>query len=130
MIFNTQVGKENLDAELTAQDNLIAQIATALEGKTAGGGGSALETCTVTITEVTGSDIEMNYLSADGELKQIAASGSSVTIETIVNAPIAFRYGYSAAWFNQSDTFMILSGEYSNGGSIAFSGNGFVSVAY
>ena len=36
------------EAEVTAQDTLIANILTALEGKAAGGGAS-IETCTVTL---------------------------------------------------------------------------------
>lgn len=43
---------ENLDTELSTQDTLIADIMTALEGKTAGGGGSAeISICTAFITD-------------------------------------------------------------------------------
>jgi len=37
------------EAEVTAQDALIADILTALEGKAAGGGGASVETCTINI---------------------------------------------------------------------------------
>lgn len=43
--------QENLDPELSTQDNLIAQIASALEGKTGASGGAEIETCTVTLTD-------------------------------------------------------------------------------
>lgn len=54
MILNNVImgSGENLDAEFAIQDDLIAQIATALEGQTsASGGGAEIETCTVTLTD-------------------------------------------------------------------------------
>lgn len=43
-------GGEDLSAELAAQDELIADIKTAVAGKAGGGGGAALNTCTARIT--------------------------------------------------------------------------------
>ena len=44
---------ENLQPEISTQDDLIAQIATALEGKVgvSGGSGSNIETCTVNVMD-------------------------------------------------------------------------------
>lgn len=50
-LANSLPEAENLDTELTTQDALIAQIATALEGKTGASGGADIETCTVTISD-------------------------------------------------------------------------------
>lgn len=47
---NALPDKVNIDTELATQDSLISQIATALEGKSAGSGGASVETCTVQIS--------------------------------------------------------------------------------
>lgn len=47
-VTGTASGSEDLDTELTAQENLISQLSTILDSKAAGGGGS-VETYTVTI---------------------------------------------------------------------------------
>lgn len=44
------IGGENLDEVLEDQDDIIAQIQTALQGKASGGGGGSVETCTLNIT--------------------------------------------------------------------------------
>lgn len=48
-----------VDEEITAQDSLITQIQTALQGKAAGGGGS-VETCTVTFTAYDCPDFDLD----------------------------------------------------------------------
>lgn len=50
-LANSLPEAEDLDTELATQDDLIAQIATALEGKTGASGGADIETCTVTISD-------------------------------------------------------------------------------
>ena len=42
-------GNEDLDTELTEQENLISQLSTILDSKASGGSGGSVETCTVTI---------------------------------------------------------------------------------
>ena len=45
---------DNTEAHASSQEALIAQIASALEGKVGGGGGSSIGTCTVNITSEDG----------------------------------------------------------------------------
>lgn len=47
----TNSGSEDLDTELTEQENLISQLSSILDSKASGGGaGGSIETCTVTIS--------------------------------------------------------------------------------
>ena len=78
------------EAEVTAQDTLIADILTALEGKAAGGGGASVETCTVTI--VRGKSISafsglVASLFENGAIsyfREDTSTASTITIENVV----------------------------------------------
>lgn len=50
-VTGTHSGAEDLNTELTEQENLISQLSTILDNKASGGsGGASVETCTVTIS--------------------------------------------------------------------------------
>lgn len=77
-------GTFTLDSEMSAQDTLIANIKTALEGKAAGGGGGNVDTCTICIN----SDIPSGYL-----------VGGYVTVTQYIDGNfVASLYG----WFSNS----------------------------
>lgn len=77
------------EAEVVAQDTLIANILTALEGKAAGGGAS-IETCTVTLVKgqsvgvlsgIAASTFEDGVISY---FRGTSGAASSVTIENVI----------------------------------------------
>ena len=95
-------GTFSIDSELSAQDNLIAQIASALEGKAAGGsGGGGKEPCTVTFNDGFGFSLYCAYISSiDNKPKIFYVDRYDKTISAYKNDTITFiavqSYGDSA----------------------------------
>lgn len=73
---------ENLDAELQTQDNIIAQIASALEGKAAG----SAKTATVTIENPDNPALDVIYCDGTQYKKLLIDSGEVKTIRPSINS--------------------------------------------
>lgn len=89
MIINNVImgSGENLDAELATQDDLIAQINTALEGKSVPGGGTSgpvVETSTVTFSAVDAEEVFYTRFE-NGELVHYDGISYDYTNQTIDN---------------------------------------------
>ena len=85
-INNLPNAGENLDAELSTQDTLIAAIMTALEGKSAGG---AKKTVSITMDCSPGGNAR--YYDADGKFNVVYA-GESRTAE-VLGGIVKYAYG-------------------------------------
>ena len=87
MIINNVImgSGENLDHELSTQDDLIAQLTSALQGKAGASGGTSVKTCTVTLT-----DYEPNYTTViyskliDGSITTCSTSEGGTTYTDVV----------------------------------------------
>ena len=90
---------DNTEAHASSQEALIAQIATALEGKVAGGsGGTSAEACTVTIVNgmsriAVAAAVEPYFIMPDGNYNNISI-GTSETIQVHPNSLIAMSDTY------------------------------------
>lgn len=84
-LANSLPEAENLDTELATQDDLIAQIAAALEGKTGASGGAEIETCTVTLTDYEPNCTTVIYSKLiDGSITTCSTSEGGITYTDVV----------------------------------------------
>ena len=77
-------GTFTIENEITAQNDLISQIATALEGKAAGGSETPIEMCTVTFESTNSSYNSIRFLQyvtidSDGKAIGVALSNTDLT---------------------------------------------------
>jgi hypothetical protein len=76
-VTGTHSGAEDLNTELTEQENLISQLSTILDSKASGGsGGGSVETCAVELSTSAGCFVNCIYTYLDNG--QIASVGSSL----------------------------------------------------
>ena len=102
------VGAFTLESEMSEQDALIEQIKTALQGKTAGGGGGSgegVETCNVTLNSF--NDIgAVAYTSFEGGMTlphMIKSDDKNITLTNVVcGSAIAFYNTYAFNGFTHS----------------------------
>lgn len=90
-------GTFTIDNELNTQDELIAQIQNALEGKATGGsGGGSIETCTgrLTIDAPTQDVVTFYYVNSNNELATVSAG----MMESVTFSPIKNSIIFSDDW--------------------------------
>lgn len=79
-------GTFTIDSEVTTQEDLLAELQTALAGKTAGGGSGNIDTCSVTINNLSYTP-SITYMTLEyGTLNTIHTNvlGNSITLTNIV----------------------------------------------
>lgn len=79
-------GAEDLDTEMTTQDNLITQIKGALEGKTVPSSGVELEAITLSQANSSTKTYTVKYLSTDGTLKTVELSAGESISDVVKNS--------------------------------------------
>ena len=93
-ITGTHSGAEDLNTELTTQENLISQLSTILDSKASGGSGGSLETCVVTIPNV--NSLYYVGLNENGTMESCAAhvNGGTQSVSIVKGTLfyIDFRY--------------------------------------
>lgn len=83
--YSTKI--DGVNTEVTAQSDLISQIAVALEGKASGSGGGSVETCTVTISHDMREFYNLKYIAVmyDGTIDIMESKSiNGTTYENVV----------------------------------------------
>lgn len=114
-VTGTHSGAEDLNTELTEQENLISQLSTILDSKASGSsGGASIETCTVTISFTPGDPTNV-WISGT---QLVDGNISSFTFVDYVNAPQSFTSPLTISNIVKN-TLLTISGY----GSYSFSSN-------
>lgn len=81
-VTGTHSGSEDLETELSTQENLISQLSSILDNKASGGTGGGIETCTVSVyieAPLDGTEV-IHYINGSGVPQQVfLAETNSVT---------------------------------------------------
>ena len=105
--INSLPEAENLDPELSTQDNLIAQITTALEGKTGAGAGGVLESWEQVVRNVTITDdgyLVVENLPEINRFTLFAPDYANVTqLSLLFGSGYSTQSSYIAAFFYHND---------------------------